>query len=139
MEIKPTDKIVILVGPYIGDGKPETVDANIKEAEQYAIALANMGVPFFCPHLHTAQFERKARAAEIFYKKLDFIIMERIVKAGGKGALVAMPRWKSSGGTRDEVAWANKNNVLVFYPQNPGLAELNPILLWCQLDEGAKA
>jgi len=88
----------------------------------------------FCPHLNTAQFERKAGAAEDFYKKLDFIIMDRLVKSGGRGALVAMPRWKSSSGARAEVAWAEQNNIPIFFPDSPGLESLTHIWNWF-LDE----
>jgi predicted methyltransferase MtxX (methanogen marker protein 4) len=58
-------KIVVIAGPYIGDGRLETIERNIREAELYAVALANRGIGFFCPHLHTHHLEAR-RAGCVF-------------------------------------------------------------------------
>ena len=62
-------KIVFVAGPYTGDGKVETIERNIREAEKYQIALAEKQIGFFCAHNHTEHFSTKKGvcAPEDFY------------------------------------------------------------------------
>lgn len=106
-------KIVFIAGPYYGDGKYETIEQNVQDAEKVAIALANRQVPFFCAHLHTRHFEQKAAAPENFYHSLDRAILIRAADG-----ILALPRWKESGGAQREIALADESEIPVFYLAN---------------------
>lgn len=118
-------KIIFIAGPYFGDGKKETIQKNIRTAEQYQITLANAHIPFFCAHNHTEHFEEKANAPEEFYKGMDMEILKRACDA-----VLAIPGWETSPGTREEVAWAKENNISVFFPKSP--ANLDEVIAWAQ-------
>lgn len=115
-------KIVFIAGPYIGDGRLETIERNIRSAEEYAVALANRRIGFFCPHLHTHHFGSKADADETFYHRLDFHFLMR---ADG---ILMMPEWRTSGGARRERDWAIAKGLPVFYPQSPH--DMRDIVAW---------
>lgn len=114
--------IVFIAGPYFGDGREETIEANIREAEKYAVALANRGIGFFCPHLHTQHFGIKAQAGEPFYHRLDF---QHLVRSD---AALFTPRWSSSSGAKREEAWAKWRQMPTFFPTSPG--DLEAIVEW---------
>lgn len=118
-------KIVCIVGPYFSGGDPEKIEYNIRHAEQYAIALANRGIGFFCPHKHTEHFEVKAKAPESFYYELDMIFLRRVVDA-----LLAIPGWEDSVGAQREVTYAKKHGIPVFYPNSPD--DLDEIEKWAK-------
>jgi hypothetical protein len=118
-------KIVFIAGPYFGDGRPETIQANIDHAERYQIALANLGIGFFCPHNHTHRFEIKARQNEGFYRTLDKTFLERCTDA-----VVAIPGWETSAGSRNEIEYAKQNGIPIFYPKSPG--ELGEVISWAK-------
>ncbi len=103
-------RIVFIAGPYFGDGKYETIEQNIVDAERVAIELANRNIGFFCPHTHTRHFEFKAKAQESFYLSLDAAMLQLVGHA-----IVALPRWGTSAGARKEIKWAEENNLSVFY------------------------
>lgn len=114
--------VVFIAGPYIGDGSIKAIEANVREAELYAIALANAGIGFFCPHLHTEHFGTKAEAGEPFYHRLDF---QHLVRSD---AVLFTPRWKSSSGARREFAWATWRNMPIFFPSSP--KDIAKIVRW---------
>jgi hypothetical protein len=115
-------KIVFIAGPYIGDGSIETIESNIREAEAYAIALANHGIGFFCPHLHTHHFGTKANADETFYHQLDFHFL---TQADG---ILLTPRWNTSSGAKRERDWAMAKGLPLFYPKSP--EHMNELIAW---------
>ncbi len=114
MEGKRDMKIVFIAGAYFGDGKKETIERNIREAEKYQIALANRKIGFFCPHNHTEHFEHKAQTEEQFYYDLDFEFLKRMADA-----VLALPGWENSNGAKKEIAWAKEHNMTIFYPKSP--------------------
>jgi len=116
-------KIIYIAGPYFGDGKKETIEKNIREAEKYQIELANHGIGFFCSHNHTEHFQEKAKATEEFYYELDFHFLKKCTDA-----VLALPGWKNSKGARKEIEWANQNNLKVFYPQS--CSDLQELYNW---------
>jgi hypothetical protein len=126
-------RIVFIAGPYTGDGTPDVIERNIREAEQYAIALANLGIGFFCPHLHTAHFTsgKGAAAPEKFYYDLDMAFVEHC------DALLAMPRWRESWGAPREVARAQELSRPVFFPSSPD--DLDAIVEWHKKELAEKA
>ncbi len=107
-------RIIFIAGPYFGDGERKTIEKNIRTAEQYQIALANVGVPFFCAHNHTEHFEEKADAPEEFYTALDFEILKRACDG-----ILVISGWETSRGTQAEVAWARETNFPIFFPKSP--------------------
>ena len=115
-------KLVFIAGPYIGDGTTETIERNIREAESYAIALANACIGFFCPHLHTHHFGTKAQADETFYHALDFHFLTHA------DAVLFTPRWHTSSGAKRERAWAVAKGLPLFYPASPDAIE--DIVMW---------
>jgi len=118
-------KIIFISGPYTGDGTVESIERNIREAEKYQIALANMEIGFFCPHNHTEHFSTKkgATASEQFYYNLDFQFLMRAADA-----VLAMPNWEESSGARQEIEWAKKNGIKIFYPKDP--LDIDNIVKW---------
>jgi hypothetical protein len=116
-------KIVFIAGPYFGNGDREKIEQNIRNAEKYQIALANEGIGFFCSHNHTEHFEEKAKASEDFYKEMDMMILQKTADA-----ILAIPGWENSAGAKNEVAWAKKNNLPIFYPESPD--DLEEIIKW---------
>ncbi len=119
---RPVNVIAIL-GPYFGGGSHETISANIAEAEEYAIALANQNIGFFCPHTHTRHFETKSVAGEPFYHRLDLGILLRVADAA-----LFTPRWRASSGARREQAWCEWRGLRCFFPESP--KDLGAILHW---------
>ncbi|MCL5010830.1 MAG: DUF4406 domain-containing protein [Patescibacteria group bacterium] len=120
-------KIIFIAGPYIGDGKVETVEKNIRVAEKYQIALANAQVGFFCSHSHTEHFSTKkgATAPESFYRELD---LEFLRKAAD--AVLAVPGWENSKGTIEEIKTAELLGLPVFYPKSSEPKDLAQIIEW---------
>jgi len=115
-------KMLFIAGPYFGDGKFETIEANIQRAKQAAIEIANAGVPFFCPHMHTAHFQIDARAPEPFYRRLALHILGTACKA-----VYLLPGWENSKGTQDEIALAKALHLPVFN-------EITQAVIYCQRD-----
>ena len=108
-------KIVYIAGAYTGNNFEE-IDANIKKAEAFAVALANRGIGFFCPHLNTAHFETKSTATYEFYLEMNLAILDRC------DGMLLMPGWETSRGAMGEylhVQSGNKN-IKMFFPF-PGL------------------
>ncbi len=118
-------KLVFIAGPYFGDGQTATIEANIQQAERYAIALANAGVGFFCPHLHTRHFGLKAQMGEEFYHRLDFQYLLR------SDAVLFLPQWRNSSGARREHAWATWRRLPCFYPSSP--ENLQEVVEWSNI------
>lgn len=118
-------KIVFIAGPYFGNGDKSKIQDNIRHAEQYQIALANLGIGFFCPHNHTEHFEIKAGADENFYRELDAIFLNKIADA-----VMAIPGWENSSGSKAEIKLAKKKGIPIFYPKSPDA--LDEIKRWAQ-------
>ena len=116
-------KIIFIAGPYFEDNDPSKIEKNIREAEKYQIALANAGIGFFCPHNHTEHFEKKAKAPEDFYRELDMIFLKKVADA-----IIVIPGWEDSSGSRNEVKWAKENNMKIFYPKSP--KNLREVIKW---------
>ena len=118
-------KIVFIAGPYFGDGDRSKIQGNIRHAELYQIALANAGVGFFCPHNHTEHFEIKATANEDFYRALDMVFLQKIADA-----VMAIPGWKNSSGSRAEIAFAKQKGIPLFFPTSPD--DLGEVVAWAK-------
>ena len=115
-------KIIFIAGPYF-EGNSSKIEKNIREAEKYQITLANHGIGFFCPHNHTEHFEKKAKAPEDFYRKLDMVFLKKVADA-----ILVIPGWEKSEGARAEVKWAKKNKMKMFFPKSP--KNLREVIKW---------
>lgn len=102
--------IAFIAGPYFGDGKQETIQNNIYQAEAIAIKCANEGIGFFCPHTHTAFFNFKTQApgGEEFYRELAKHYLRQ------SHVMILLPSWDNSAGTLDEVKLARELLIPVF-------------------------
>ena len=120
-------KIIFIAGAYIGDGKVKTIEKNIREAEKYAVALADREVGFFCPHKHTEHFNsgKKSTAPEQFYYNLDFYFLTKIADA-----VLVVPGWENSKGTKKELEWAKKKGMKIFFPKN--LEDIKEVMKWAK-------
>ena len=107
-------KIIFIAGPYSGDRTKESIERNIRIAEQYALALSNKHIGFFCPHAHTEHFTsgKGSHAPEQFFYDMDIDILKRC------DAVLAVPGWEASRGASNEIAWAKQNNLTIFYPKS---------------------
>jgi hypothetical protein len=103
------EPLVFIAGPYIGDGTEAVIEANIRQAREVAVKLADFEIPFFCPHTHTAHFQRDAKAPEIFYRELCLRILERAATV-----LLLLPNWQTSRGTLGEHARAAALGIPIF-------------------------
>ena len=118
-------KIVFIAGPYFGNGDKSKIQDNIRHAEKYQIALANLGIGFFCPHNHTEHFEIKAKQTEDFYRELDSIFLKKVADA-----VMAIPGWETSTGSKAEIEFAKKNGLPIFYPKSPD--DITEIVKWAK-------
>ncbi len=121
-------KIIFIAGPMTtgGDGSREYVAKNIQVAEQYTVALANVGIGFFCAHTHTSFHHSKgSHAPEDFYYEMDFEFLKRAADA-----VLAIPGWEKSFGAKREIDWARANNLPVFYPKSP--EDIDNIIAWAR-------
>lgn len=112
-------KMIGIVGPYYGNGDYDVIGRNIAVAESFAILLANRGVPFYCAHLHTRHFEMKANAPEEFYKKQDMYILTSTCSA-----ILVLPGWQNSGGTKAEIAEFERLGRPIFYAEKDDLKKV---------------
>jgi hypothetical protein len=118
-------KIIFIAGPYFSGGNKEKIEQNIRAAEKYQIALANAHVPFFCAHNHTEHFEEKAKAPEVFYKRMDMEILKRACDG-----VLAIPSWETSSGAKEEVKWAQQKGMPVFFAKSP--SDLDKVINWAK-------
>ena len=107
-------RIVGIIGPYFSGGDRRLIDHNIANAQYLAIKIANyfsgsMLVGFFCPHLHTARFEKLAGAKEEYYHTLDDAIYDLACEA-----FVLLPGWENSQGSRRDCERAKNKKKLIF-------------------------
>lgn len=107
--------VVQVIGKYFvcdKNGVPDynAIEANIRLAEEAAIKLWNSGViGCFTPHLNTRHFEFKARTPEKNYKAFDVTILVRAIDA-----ILRLPNWVNSAGSREEVAICEKRGIPIF-------------------------
>jgi len=122
-------KIVYIAGPLTTgwDRKDHKfIEDKIRAAEEYAIALVNQGIGFFCSHAHTAfHNEKGSKMSESYYYELAREFMKR-----SADALLAMPGWETSKGAKMEVNLAKELNLPIFYPKSPD--DLSEIIEWAK-------
>lgn len=106
---------VYIAGPYRGKATHDAggyfeIDANINRAKEAAATLAQLGIPFFCPHLNSAHFEVIAPDVKpVYWLEMDMIFVDLA------SVLWVLDGWRDSQGTRGEIARAEGNGQPVFF------------------------
>jgi len=117
-------------------GNSRLIDQNIANAQYVMIRIANHFaesrlVGFFCPHSHTARFERLAEASESYYYVLDDAIYYRACDG-----FVLLPGWQASNGAKRDKANAISRQRHIFelksYEEEDMQALLEEIAEWAR-------
>ena len=122
-------KIVGIIGPYISGGNRRLIDHNIANAQYVSIQIANFFkknklVGFFCPHSHTARFERLAEASEPYYHALDDALYDRACDS-----FVLLPGWEKSQGAQRDFKRANARIKAIFYLKSYDQVDMDYLLV----------
>ncbi len=124
MQIRDLERtLVYIAGPYSAPSI-DGIEKNIRQAEKYALALAQANIYFICPHLNTAYFDSKIKINEIYYYNLGFELLAR------SDVLLVLPGWQKSKGTLKEIAQAKKNNKLIYYINSPQPKDISAFVNW---------
>jgi hypothetical protein len=108
--------VAYVAGPYRADTDAE-VEANIQEAKATAIALWQMGLTVYCPHLNTAHFGGLCPES--------WFLAGHLVMLGRCDLLVLHPLWKESDGSKAEVQAAHKAQIPIFeWPRHAPLLSM---------------
>lgn len=90
---------VYIAGPYMAKGGGHNwayyyeIDQHINEARHWATKLAELEIPFFCPHTHSAHFEVLVPdAPPKFWYDLDNLFLDQA------SAVLLIPNWVESKG-----------------------------------------
>lgn len=103
-------KIVYIAGPYGDAGGYLQIDRNIAQAREAAADLAAAGIGYVCPHLNSAHMEAIVPDVPVtFWHELDDELLRRA------DAILILPRWHDSSGTRREMRIAEKLGKPAFY------------------------
>jgi|SRR5580704_2997662 hypothetical protein len=98
-------KLIYVVGPYRAEGHWQVLE-NIRRAEALALEVWRLGAACICPHKNTAFFS--GAAPDQLWLDGDLEMVRRC------DALVCVPGWERSSGSRGEVALANELGIPVF-------------------------
>jgi len=125
-------KFVYIAGPYSAKSDDWRsyfeIDANIRAAEEVAAELANAGVGFFCPHTHSAHFEVFARGTYAkFWYELDMRFLEAC------DAILMLPRWIDSVGSKAEYEQAIKLRMPIFFSPAEAIAWSAEAIAWSKV------
>lgn len=100
-------KVAYVSGKYRDARGPWYVKENIEKAERIAIELWKMGFAVICPHKNTAFFEGPLDDPVIIAGDCELVRRS--------DALIVVPGWKDSQGTRIEWDTAWNNSKPIFY------------------------
>lgn len=125
-------KFVYIAGPYMDKAKKHDytgyfeIDANIRHALQAAAAFAVAGVGYFCPHQHSAHMEVITPSVPpAFWYELDNKFLESC------DAILMLPGWEESSGSKKELGLAKQLDLNVFY-------HVNDAIFWAQAREAVE-
>jgi hypothetical protein len=105
--------ICYLAGPYRADTDEGVVD-NITNARKVGIELWEKGYTAIVPHLNTNRFELDCNCYPEVYLLGDLEILARC------DAMVVLPGWEHSSGTKGEIEFAVRRGIPVtYYPDLP--------------------
>jgi hypothetical protein len=110
MQLMSPFDLVFISGPYRAE-KPEDVLYNVRVATSAGSALLKAGYSVICPHSMTHEWDIKYDIPD------DVFLRNGIVQLSKCDAMLVLPGWENSEGTKAEIAFANnyKNNIPVFY------------------------
>lgn len=111
----PRTVLAFVSGPYRDPRGPWFIQTNIRVAEAVALSLWQRGVPALCPHLNTAMFD--GAAPDEVWLAGDLVMLARC------DAVVLVPGWQSSAGTKSEVKFARERGIPVFEAGSPELEQ----------------
>ena len=97
--------VVYVAGPFRGPNA-WAIEQNIRRAEELSLEVWKMGVAAICPHTNTRFFQ--GAADDHVWLDGDLEILRRC------DAVLLVPGWENSSGTRAEVAQARSQNQPVF-------------------------
>ena len=108
--------LIYVAGAYAGD-----VSANIIKAERVSIALIRNGWHVFTPHKNTAGYENYDDIPKSTWLEEDLNILARC------DALYVMDNWRTSPGTKGEIAAAQELGLLIIWEDDllPDCAQMN--------------
>lgn len=115
------NSMIYIAGRYTGADFLE-VDQNIAVARGTAALLAKAGVPFYCPHTHSAHFDVIVPEASYDYW-MDMCLR---FLANCKAATF-LPTWERSTGARIEHKFCEENGILRFYNPQDAIAWWNSL------------
>lgn len=99
------DVIVYVGGKFTGKNAWE-IYRNVFRAETLGMAVAEAGAMPLIPHKNTSNFF--GTITEEFWYKGTLALLKRC------DAMILVPGWEDSKGTKDERAWAKANDMPVF-------------------------
>lgn len=109
-----TRPILYISGPY-SPGNGRTVAQNIAVARAHAVAAAKRGWMPFTPHLNTAGFEVDCPGvSHDEWLAGDLRILKKLEP--GCDAMLILPNWEQSAGTKLEVRWAMHRGLTILGP-----------------------
>lgn len=104
-------KIVFIAGAYRGDRQPETIERNTAMARRYQKALAEAGIVAYSPNVHDVYWEElETSQNQTTLQQFTTAVLERLADA-----LVVMPGWEASAGTKVEIEFATKKGLPIFF------------------------
>lgn len=98
--------VVYVAGPFRAPNAWE-IEQNIRRAERLALEVWQLGAACICPHTNT-RFYQGAAPDEVWLAG-DLEILRRC------DAVLVVPDWEQSAGTRAEIEFAQECKVPVFY------------------------
>lgn len=115
-EVGESKPVIYLSGPYRAGTKEEVLD-NIKKIEIVADELNKIGFGYFSPHSNAALFTK----TDLYFNHLSkddahshfMNIDKRIILVCD--AVLVCGSWENSVGTKEEIAYANRLGIPVFY------------------------
>jgi hypothetical protein len=98
-------RLLYVAGPFRGVSQWDQ-EQNTRRAEEVSLELWRMGAAVVCPHCNTRFFQ--GAAPDEVWLQGDLEILDRC------DAVVLVPNWERSTGTKAEVAHADLHNIPVF-------------------------
>lgn len=97
--------LIYVAGPYSGD-----VDQNIANACVRSIPLWEAGHTVICPHMNSANLEETCTLTHAQWLSRCISLLARC------DAVALIEGWESSVGARNEVDYAKRHGIPIFYP-----------------------
>ena len=102
---KQAVRVVYIAGPFRAPSA-WAIEQNIRRAEALALDVWWLGAAALCPHANTRYFQGAAR--DEVWLRGDLEMLRRC------DAVLLVPGWQSSEGTRAEVEYARNHGIPVF-------------------------